>query len=284
MCAVSGSATSSRKRERPDRIRASSRRRTDRPSVLAAPTAGEVNCLLVKLRLYHHPDGARIAYREAGTGPPLALLHSAGLTHREWEPVVDEIAHRYRVVMPDLPLHGDSEDRPRHPYTPEWLTALLAGFLAERAGRARWSPGTGSARCWHCGPSRASSCVRRSSCCCRTRCTPSPPPGRSRRRAACSCAPRWCPGATACSPAPGGVILRPSRGDRLTVTGADGVRDRPSRVHGPRRRSCALLGQGHAPLAATSAGRPARGLRRDGVPGAPPVGRRRRRAPAGDRR
>ena len=31
----------------------------------------------VKLRLYHHHDGARVAYREAGTGPPLALLHSA---------------------------------------------------------------------------------------------------------------------------------------------------------------------------------------------------------------
>src|SRR4051794_30634556 len=28
----------------------------------------------VKLRLYPHHDGARIAYREAGTGPPLALL------------------------------------------------------------------------------------------------------------------------------------------------------------------------------------------------------------------
>ena len=88
----------------------------------------------MKLRLYHHPDGARIAYRETGTGPPLALLHSAGLTHREWEPVVDEIAHRYRVVLPDLPLHGDSEDRPRHPYTPEWLTAVMAGFLADTCG------------------------------------------------------------------------------------------------------------------------------------------------------
>ena len=88
----------------------------------------------VKLRLYHHPDGARIAYREAGAGPPLALLHSKGLTHREWEPVVDELAHRHRVVLPDLPLHGASEDRPRHPYSPEWLTELLAGFLAETCG------------------------------------------------------------------------------------------------------------------------------------------------------
>jgi pimeloyl-ACP methyl ester carboxylesterase len=88
----------------------------------------------VKLRLYHHPDGARVAYREAGTGPPLALLHSKGLSHREWEPVVDELSHRHRVVLPDLPLHGDSEDRPRHPYTPEWFGEVLAGFLADTCG------------------------------------------------------------------------------------------------------------------------------------------------------
>ncbi len=31
----------------------------------------------VKLRLFHHRDGARVAYRETGTGPGLVLLHSA---------------------------------------------------------------------------------------------------------------------------------------------------------------------------------------------------------------
>jgi pimeloyl-ACP methyl ester carboxylesterase len=88
----------------------------------------------VKLRLYHHHDGARVAYREAGTGRPLALLHSKLLSHREWEPVVDELSHRYRLVLPDLPLHGDSEDRPRHPYTPEWLAEVMAGFVRETCG------------------------------------------------------------------------------------------------------------------------------------------------------
>jgi pimeloyl-ACP methyl ester carboxylesterase len=88
----------------------------------------------MRLRLYHHRDGARVAYRETGAGPPLALLHSLGLTHREWEPVVDALAARFRLVLPDLPLHGDSEDRPRHPYTAEWLTEVLAGFSNEVLG------------------------------------------------------------------------------------------------------------------------------------------------------
>lgn len=88
----------------------------------------------MRLRLYHHGDGARVAYREAGAGPALALLHSLGLSHREWEPVVEPLSQRFRVVLPDLPLHGDSEDRPRHPYTPEWLAEVVAGFCAEVLG------------------------------------------------------------------------------------------------------------------------------------------------------
>ena len=88
----------------------------------------------MKLRLYHHPDGARVAYREAGTGPGLAILHSATLSHREWAPVVDDLALRYRVVLPDLPLHGDSEDRPRHPYTLEWMCEVMAGFVRDTCG------------------------------------------------------------------------------------------------------------------------------------------------------
>jgi pimeloyl-ACP methyl ester carboxylesterase len=88
----------------------------------------------MKLRLYHHHDGARVAYREAGTGPALAILHSAMLTHKEWEPVVEYLSDRYRVVLPDLPLHGDSEDRPRHPYTLDWMAEVTAGFVREACG------------------------------------------------------------------------------------------------------------------------------------------------------
>src|ERR1700726_2401440 len=88
----------------------------------------------MRLRLYHHPDGARVAYRELGAGSPLALLHSGLLSHMEWEPVVEQLADRFRVVLPDLPLHGDSEDRPRYPYTLDWVAEVLGGFAAEVLG------------------------------------------------------------------------------------------------------------------------------------------------------
>ncbi|MEJ7823893.1 MAG: alpha/beta hydrolase [Solirubrobacteraceae bacterium] len=88
----------------------------------------------MKLRLYHHRDGARIAYREAGVGPSLCLIHSAALSHREFAPVVEHLSHRFRLVLPDLPLHGDSEDRPRLPYTIDWLAEVMAAFCRETCG------------------------------------------------------------------------------------------------------------------------------------------------------
>ena len=88
----------------------------------------------MKLRLYHHRDGARIAYREAGVGPGLCLMHSAALSHREFVPLVEHLSDRFRLVLPDLPLHGDSEDRPRHPYTLDWLAEVMAAFCRETCG------------------------------------------------------------------------------------------------------------------------------------------------------
>ena len=75
-----------------------------------------------------------MAYRECGAGPPLALIHSAMLSHKEWEPSVEQLAAHFRVVLPDLPLHGDSEDSPTHPYTLDWFAEVLGGFAADVLG------------------------------------------------------------------------------------------------------------------------------------------------------
>ncbi|HEY1457547.1 MAG TPA: alpha/beta fold hydrolase, partial [Solirubrobacteraceae bacterium] len=55
-------------------------------------------------------------------------------SHKEWEPAAYHLADRFRVVLPDLPLHGDSEDRPRHPYTLDWFAEVISAFVADVLG------------------------------------------------------------------------------------------------------------------------------------------------------
>lgn len=89
---------------------------------------------MLRLRLFHASDGARIAYREGGTGQPLVLWHSRGLNHREFTPAADELLDRVRIVLPDLPLHGDSEEAPGYPYDIDWTARLLAEFTRDIGG------------------------------------------------------------------------------------------------------------------------------------------------------
>jgi 3-oxoadipate enol-lactonase len=52
---------------------------------------------------------AEIVYRVQGEGPPLFLLHPFPVNHEFWLPVAAALATRYRVILPDLRGHGDSE-------------------------------------------------------------------------------------------------------------------------------------------------------------------------------
>lgn len=48
------------------------------------------------------------AWRDAGHGAPVLLIHSVGLNADVWEPQITGLAQRHRVVAPDLPGHGQS--------------------------------------------------------------------------------------------------------------------------------------------------------------------------------
>src|SRR5919206_988804 len=54
--------------------------------------------------------GATVAYWVSGPerAPVVVLLHGATLDHQAWQAQVDELARRYRVVVPDLRGHGES--------------------------------------------------------------------------------------------------------------------------------------------------------------------------------
>lgn len=54
-------------------------------------------------------DDAEIAYEIGGSGPPVILLHPFPANRQFWKPVVPKLSARYRLIVPDLRGHGDSE-------------------------------------------------------------------------------------------------------------------------------------------------------------------------------
>jgi pimeloyl-ACP methyl ester carboxylesterase len=65
-----------------------------------------------------------IAVRQKGDGPALLLVHGLMTSSYSWRYVVDALAARFRVIVPDLPGAGDS-DAPRARLTPEVLSTFL---------------------------------------------------------------------------------------------------------------------------------------------------------------
>jgi len=60
--------------------------------------------------------GHRVAYRSAGSGPAIVLVHGITSTSATWERVVPYLAARYTVIAPDLLGHGMSA-KPRGDYS-----------------------------------------------------------------------------------------------------------------------------------------------------------------------
>ena len=59
-------------------------------------------------------NGARFHVAQAGEGRPLLLLHGWPEFWQTWEPVVERLSGRFRLIAPDLRGFGDS-DKPEWP-------------------------------------------------------------------------------------------------------------------------------------------------------------------------
>jgi 3-oxoadipate enol-lactonase len=71
---------------------------------------------------------AEIVYWTLGDGPPVVLLHPFPVNHEFWLPVTETLASRYRLILPDLRGHGDS-DVGEGPATMEKHAADLAHVM-----------------------------------------------------------------------------------------------------------------------------------------------------------
>lgn len=79
---------------------------------------------------------AEIAYEVQGSGPPVVLLHPFPVSHEFWQPAAKHLNQRYRLIIPDLRGHGQS-DAGNGPATMEKHASDLNRILnEEQVGRA----------------------------------------------------------------------------------------------------------------------------------------------------
>ncbi len=91
-----------------------------------------------ELHLTSAPYGTmNVHYRALGSGPPLLLVHGLMTTSYSWRYVLDELARDYRVIAPDLPGCGRS-DEPVASYAGDALAAFVLEF--QRALGVRGCP------------------------------------------------------------------------------------------------------------------------------------------------
>ena len=70
--------------------------------------------------------GLTIAYRQAGSGPTLVLLHGAFEDSRVWIRQMEDLSDEFTVIALDAPGFGASDDPP-----PTWTTADYGNHLAD---------------------------------------------------------------------------------------------------------------------------------------------------------
>ncbi len=77
-------------------------------------------------------SGGKIAYRKAGNGPPMLLLHGWGSSSRYWQGTLAALGTTRTLYAPDLPGYGESP--PQHATVcPESMAQLVMDF-AEAVG------------------------------------------------------------------------------------------------------------------------------------------------------
>jgi 3-oxoadipate enol-lactonase len=70
-------------------------------------------------------SGELLYFMERGAGSPLLLIHGMMITGEMFEPVLERLAMRHRVIVPDLRGYGRSQGLPP-PYSAEQLADDLS--------------------------------------------------------------------------------------------------------------------------------------------------------------
>jgi len=83
----------------------------------------------------HDVNGISVA--EYGSGPDIVLLHGTGAGGHSWRRLIPALARYSRVLVPDLPGHGNSRCPGRDGYTLAAMSRALQSVLADLRSQPR---------------------------------------------------------------------------------------------------------------------------------------------------
>lgn len=97
----------------------------------------------MKQNFFTYSDGRKLSWYETGIGAPLVLLHGWSLSAAAFGEIAEILNSGYRLLIVDIPGHGDSSPAPGHELTAlatdiaEWLLEVID----EPVSLAGWSLG-----------------------------------------------------------------------------------------------------------------------------------------------
>jgi pimeloyl-ACP methyl ester carboxylesterase len=83
-----------------------------------------------EVRFFTRPDGSRLRFYTAGTGPPLVLMHTVRTQLDYFQRVIPRLCDHYTVYALDLPGMGWSDIVPGAGYEEPELRAAVVEFAS----------------------------------------------------------------------------------------------------------------------------------------------------------
>ena len=74
-------------------------------------------------------DGCQFHIQDIGHGPDVLLLHGSGATTHSWAGLIAELSQDFRLIVPDLPGHGFTQNLPNTRATLDNVSHALAELI-----------------------------------------------------------------------------------------------------------------------------------------------------------
>ena len=87
-----------------------------------------INTLVAQKVNFVEINGVKIYYETYGEGKPLLMIHGFTITGKSWEPWIEDLSKKHKLIIPDLRGHGNSTN-PSKKFTHKMSAIDMYGLM-----------------------------------------------------------------------------------------------------------------------------------------------------------